>query len=1045
MRRLVILISFLASPLVAQSNSDVAIIVEFRDPPLALRSGVSAKAVTAEYQAAFQRFRSDIKTYRNISYEYHELFNGVALTVPAAEIPAIRQLSYVKNVQLDLPVYALSATPSANITKIRADQVWSTMGTKGRGVVVAIIDTGVDYRHPALGGCLGAGCKVIGGYDFVNKDDDPMDDNQHGTHVAGIIAADSDALVGVAPDVSLLAYKVLSGSGSGKTSDVIAGIERAADPNNDGDFSDHADVANLSLGGIGNPDDASSTAIDRGTGLGVVYCIAAGNSGAFHTIGSPGCARTAITVGATDNNDGIASFTSRGPNIKNGAIKPDVMAPGVAIVSSVPNGKYAALSGTSMATPHVAGVAALVKSLHHDWTPDQIKSAIVDTASVLAQEIMTQGGGRVDAMGAARSTVFITPSSISLGEDHLPQTSWSPSATLHVVNSGAQSATITLGAISTSSLTIAATPSRLTLEPGASADVKISYGITNAGIIPGTSLGFGGTITVTSSATTDAIHVPWAAIKAARVLVSYDRAVPAVSFIDRTAGTSSKAIPMDGSTLEAYLRASSYDLLLTWSQFDPNTLRDTDLRIHYADAQNVADDTSFALNTTQASHTITLAAQNESGQPLVGSDYSGYGSTGRIVLPAGSKPASVVLSAYSTRTWHVSDIAEKLLLEELNYSFLDSHFYIVPLSPLDGVHSDATLTAGGSDLKRVSASLALAPPQTGDQRIVLYVQPITPPGDSSGLLGLVLHPTAPYFNVTVFLGPDTDPSYSVGTQLVSITDGATRFAAPLLRILNGKLIASNTTQPPSWIYDGDGFVFGYGLQFPQQSFSQGSTSLKPNLFTDFVGQLGETRLGDRSSTSTTIYAADSSVQATGSKYPMPLDLTQTGAYTIAAVDTGVLTQGVPRRSTVTSTVDSNRADFYAPTFTAMMLFDANGQIATHLDPHRAGSLEFAAADYAYPASGPRTYQPIAADQTKVWFRYSGSQMWQPLTASQVTEDPALGILFRVDLTSVANADNVLVDMKFDIVDTSGNTTSYMMEPAFAVGRDSWFGRRGPHR
>jgi len=415
------------------------------------------------------------------------------------------------------------------------------------------------------------------------------------------------------------------------------------------------------------------------------------------------------------------------------------------------------------------------------------------------------------------------------------------------------------------------------------------------------------------------------------------------------------------------------------------------------------------------------------------------------VLPAGSKPPSVVLSAYSTRTWHVTDMSEKLLLEELNYSFLDSHFYIVPLSPLDGVHSDATLTAGGSDLKRVSASLALARPQTGDQRVVLYVQPITPPGDTSGLLGLVLHPTAPYFNVNLFLGPDTDTSYSGGTQLASITDGTTRFATPLLRIINGKLMAITSSQPPSWAYDGDDLIFGSGLAFPRQLFGQGSTLLKPNLFTDFIGQLGEVRVGERSSTTTTIYAPDASVQTTGSKYPMPLGLTQSGAFMITTVDNGLLAPGVPPNATVTSTIDASKADFSPPTFTALMLFDANGQITSHLTPHQAGSLLFAAADYVYATVGTGTYQPIAADQTKVWFRYSGSQMWQPLTASQVTEDPTSGILFRVDLTSVANADNVLVDMKFDIVDASGNTTSYMMEPAFAVGRDSWFGRRGPHR
>jgi hypothetical protein len=281
--------------------------------------------------------------------------------------------------------------------------------------------------------------------------------------------------------------------------------------------------------------------------------------------------------------------------------------------------------------------------------------------------------------------------------------------------------------------------------------------------------------------------------------------------------------------------------------------------------------------------------------------------------------------------------------------------------------------------------------------------------------------------------------------MLSITDASTRFTTPLLRILNGKLIASNTSPAPSWAYDGDGLIFGSGLLFPRQTFTPGSTMLAPNLFTDFVGQLGEVRVGDRPSTTTTVYAPDSSVQSSGSRYPIPLDLKQIGAFTITAVDKGVLTQGVPRRSTVTATIDSSRVDFYPPTFNALMLFDANAQIASHLTPHQAGSLVFAAADYAYTSTGERNYQPIAADQTKVWFRYSGSEQWQPLTATQVTEDPTLGILFRVDLTTVANVDNLLVDMKFDIADPSGNTTSFTMEPAFAVGRDSWFGRRGPHR
>src|SRR5436190_5179756 len=326
MRHLIVVLSLLSTSLFAQWDQPKyrddklrasSVIVEFRDPPLCERSRISAKAAKAEYDAAFRRFRTDMQMSSNITHEYYELFNGVALTATPSQIAAIRQLPYVKQIHTDFTVHTLAANVPANIARVKADQVWSTYGTRGRGVTVAIIDTGIDYTPPALGGGFGPGFKVIGGYNFVSKTADPMDDHFHGTHVAGIVAGESDSLLGVAPDVSLLAYKVLDSHGSGKTSDVLAGIERAADPNSDGDFSDHADVANLSLGGLGNPDDPQSMAIDRGTAVGVVYCIAAGNSGSgFHTIGSPGTARNAITVGATNNNDLIASFSSRGPNTK---------------------------------------------------------------------------------------------------------------------------------------------------------------------------------------------------------------------------------------------------------------------------------------------------------------------------------------------------------------------------------------------------------------------------------------------------------------------------------------------------------------------------------------------------------------------------------------------------------------------------------------------------------------------------------------------------------------------------------------------------------
>ncbi len=299
----------------------------------------------------------------------------------------------------------------------------------GRGVRIAVIDTGIDYTHPDLGGCArtsniaGGSCaKVVGGYDFVNNDGDPFDDHGHGTHCAAT-AAGNGALRGVAPDAKLYAYKVLAAQGWGSMSDVIAAIERSVDPNGDGSFDDRLDVISLSLGSdSGSPDEVDSLALDRAVSLGVVAVVAAGNSGpAQETIGSPGTSRRAITVGASSNTGELADFSSRGPvrfsvlGEEHTLQKPDIVAPGVGICAARSSqtsrqgnlcldNAHEVMSGTSMATPHVAGAAALVRQAHPTWTPDEVKSALKRGASRLpataAERLRAVGVGMIDAASA---------------------------------------------------------------------------------------------------------------------------------------------------------------------------------------------------------------------------------------------------------------------------------------------------------------------------------------------------------------------------------------------------------------------------------------------------------------------------------------------------------------------------------------------------------------------------------------------------------------------------------------------------------------------
>nr|WP_229754399.1 S8 family serine peptidase [Fictibacillus barbaricus] len=225
------------------------------------------------------------------------LFNGISLEVPSDKVNELKSLPGVKAVHTD---QKFQANLADSVPLIGAPEVWSRkdqaqQNITGKGVTIAVIDSGVDYTHPDLGGKLGPGNKVVGGYDFVNNDTDPMDDNGHGTHVAGI-AVGKGGVTGVAPDANITAYKVLDDWGYGYMSDILSAIEASVSPDNP----HRADVVNMSLGGSGDGNDPISKAAQNAVDAGIVVVAAAGNSGPSHgTVNAPALAEGVLSVGAS--------------------------------------------------------------------------------------------------------------------------------------------------------------------------------------------------------------------------------------------------------------------------------------------------------------------------------------------------------------------------------------------------------------------------------------------------------------------------------------------------------------------------------------------------------------------------------------------------------------------------------------------------------------------------------------------------------------------------------------------------------------------------
>ncbi|MFH8495536.1 S8 family peptidase [Streptomyces coeruleorubidus] len=389
--------------------------------------------VIVGYQGSAAATKADVRDAGRLSHSLKTV-NADAVQTPQEDAPELwdavtngdKTASGIAHVWLD---GVRKASLDKSVPQIGAPKAWAA-GYDGKGVKIAVLDTGVDATHPDLKG------QVIGAKNFTTSPD-TTDKVGHGTHVASIAAGtgakSGGKYKGVAPGAKIINGKVLDDGGFGSDSEVLAGIEWAA--------AEGADVVNMSLGGGDTPAiDPLEAAVNKlSEEKGILFAIAAGNEGGFgeQTIGSPGSAAAALTVGAVDDKDVLADFSSRGPGM-DGALKPDVTAPGVDITAaSAPGNQIAAevgekpagymtISGTSMATPHVAGAAALLKQQHPEWKYPELKGALTGSTKGGKYTPFQQGSGRIQVDKAIKQSVIANPSSVSFGVQQWPHTDDKP-------------------------------------------------------------------------------------------------------------------------------------------------------------------------------------------------------------------------------------------------------------------------------------------------------------------------------------------------------------------------------------------------------------------------------------------------------------------------------------------------------------------------------------------------------------------------------------------------------------------------------------------
>jgi subtilisin len=356
-------------------------------------------------------------------YRTFKIVPAVAARLSSQAAEALAKNPKVRYVELDHEVFAHGQTVPWGIDRVFGEESYSfgTWGiTRGGGIAVAILDTGIDENHEDLP-------ELLGGINTIDNTHWGSDGSGHGTHVAGTVAALDNNLgvVGVGPQIGLYAVKVLSDGGSGSVSSVAGGIDWAVEQG--------IPVLNMSLGS-GSSSQTLKDACDAAYAKGHLLVASAGNNGnpggRGDNVGYPGAYESVIAVAASTSNDSRASYSSTGPAV-------ELIAPGSSILSTLPGDNYGTYSGTSMASPHVAGIAALVKAANPGLSNAEIRQILRDTAEDLGLSSNQQGYGLARADLAVRADEGVEPPP--------PAPTWTVSGTVtDGVGNALQGATVTI-------------------------------------------------------------------------------------------------------------------------------------------------------------------------------------------------------------------------------------------------------------------------------------------------------------------------------------------------------------------------------------------------------------------------------------------------------------------------------------------------------------------------------------------------------------------------------------------------------------------------